>query len=115
MKPILTSMLLVAAIGSATLWGADAMTAEMEITEKDVPAAVLKTMQQVAGAAKLGDFESEKKDGKKVFTATFADAAGVEQEVTVAPDGKLIGVEKDDASDKKADDKKPGKKKGKKK
>ncbi len=91
----LTPLVLALALGSPALWSAEDEH-EQKLVEKDVPAAVLTTMKASADGAKLGEYESETKAGKAVFTATFTDKKGVEQEVTVAPDGKLISVVKED-------------------
>lgn len=111
MTKTITIALLAGLLASPALWCADAPSeaSEKKLSEHDVPAAVLKTMQDAAAGAKLGEYESETKQGISVFTATFHDKDGVEQEVTVTPDGKLIGVSKeDDGDDKKGskDDKK---------
>lgn len=105
MTKTITIALLAGLLASPVLWCADAAEHEKKLTEHDVPAAVLTTMQTAAAGAKLGEYESETKKGVAVFTATFHDKAGVEQEVTVAPDGKLISVAKEDDGDDQKDGK----------
>lgn len=103
MKRSLTPFLLLACVATAA-WSAE--TDEHELAEKDVPPAVLKTMKAAAAdGTKLGEFESEKKDGKAVFTATFHNPAKVEMEITVLPDGTLVSVEKEDDGDQKGEQK----------
>ncbi len=92
----LRPFLLICVLACPVLWCADVPETDKQLSEKEVPAAVLKTMQTAAAGAKLGEYESEKKGGKDVFTATFHDQKSVEQEVTVAPDGTLISVAKED-------------------
>ncbi len=110
MHKILHPLLFACVLGCPSLYSAEEN--ETKLTEKDLPAAVLTTMHTAAVGAKLGEFESETKKGKVVYTATFTDAKGVEQEVTVDPSGKLISVEKEDdgdnkeSGDKDSDDKK---------
>jgi hypothetical protein len=83
---------------STSAWSAD--TDEHELAEKDVPAAVLKTMKTAAAeGTELGEFESEKKDNKEVYTATFHTKAQVEMEITVLPDGTLVSVKPEDDND----------------
>ena len=108
MHKILYPVLLACVLGFPAAWGAEEEH-EQKLAEKDVPAAVLATMKTAAAGAKLDEFESETKHGKAVFTATFDDAKGIEQEVTVDPSGKLISVEKEDDADK--SDQKPDEKK----
>ncbi len=101
---ILASCLLCLAFG---VTARAAETDEHKLAEKDVPPAVLATMRKAAPpGVKLGEFESEKQDGKAVFTATFHDAANVEMEITVLPDGTLVGVAKDDDEEDGKDEKK---------
>jgi len=95
MHKILHPVLLACILGFPAAWSAEEEH-EQKLAEKDVPAAVLATMKTAAAGAKLEEFESETKNGKAVFTATFDDAKGVEQEVTVDPSGKLISVKKED-------------------
>lgn len=112
MHKILHPLLFACVLGCPGLYSAEEN--ETKLAEKDLPAAVLATMHTAAAGAKLDEFESETKKGKAVFTATFTDAKGVEQEVTVDPSGTLISVEKEDdgdnkdAGDKNLDEKKPG-------
>lgn len=94
MKKILYPLMLAGVLGLPAVWGAEEEH-EKKLAEKDVPAAVLATMKTAAAGAKLDEFESETKHGKPVFTATFEDAKGVEQEITVEPSGKLISVKKE--------------------
>lgn len=87
------------ALGIACLpaFAAEEADHERKLEEKDVPKAVLATMTKAAGTAKLSEFEAESKKGKDIYTANFTDVkSNVEMEVTVDPDGKLIGVEKED-------------------
>ena len=89
--------LLALSIACLPAFAAEEPEHERELAEKDVPKAVLATMTKAAGTAKLDEFEAESKKGKDVYTATFTDEkTKIEMEVTVDPDGKLIGVEKED-------------------
>ena len=84
------------ALANAVSATKDGEETERKLAEADVPAAVLATMRTSAAGAKLGDYEAEKKAGADVYTAEFTRADGVKMEVTVAADGTLRGLEKDE-------------------
>ena len=73
---------------------ASAWSADVSLKKEEVPPKVLATMEKAANGNALIDYEKEtnKKDGKVIYTANFKDKAGKEMEVEVNPDGTLIKV-----------------------
>ncbi len=94
MKSMITMLAITCLAAGTNAWAADE-----EVAADQVPAPVMAALVKAANGAKLGNFERETEDGKVVYTAEFKDAQGKEQEVTVAADGTLIGVEAEDADD----------------
>lgn len=86
--------LTITACACAALTG-QAWSEEAELAIADVPPAVLATMRKSADGATLAEFERETEKGSTIYTATFAGKDGKEMEVTVNPDGSLVGVERE--------------------
>lgn len=100
MNTLCTPCIVLACIASVSTSAWSVETDDHELAEKDVPAAVLKTMKTAAAeGTKLGDFEHENKDRIEAYTATFHTKAQVEMEITVLPDGTLVSVKQEDDND----------------
>jgi hypothetical protein len=67
---------------------------EVEVTIDQVPAAVKKTILSQAGKNKIEEIEKETKKGKVTFEAEWTEGE-MEVEIKVAPNGKLLKVEKE--------------------
>jgi len=76
---------------------------EEEVTLKQVPPAVRKTILKAAGKHKIEEIERETKNGKTVYEAEWRDG-DKEVEIKVAPNGKLLKREVEDADDDDDDD-----------
>ncbi len=82
---------------TVTLAGAGAAPAgaeatAVEITQQQVPAAVLAVMAKAAGGRALSDFVRDLEQGALVYSAEFTTAAGTVMEVTVSKDAQLLDV-----------------------
>jgi hypothetical protein len=82
------------AAGPASAAGAaaGAEATEVEITQQQVPAAVLAVMAKAASGRPLTDFVRDIEQGALVYSAEFTTTAGAVMEVTVSKDAQLLDV-----------------------
>ena len=75
----------------------DNLRSEQNVILGQVPAAVRATILREAGEHKIEEIEKETRNGRAVYEAEWQ-VGGKEIEITVAPDGELLGreVEEDD-------------------
>ena len=72
---------------------------EKEVTLKQVPEAVRKTILKEAGKNKIEEIEEVSKDGKVIYYEAEWEADGKDIEIKVAPNGKLLSKEVDEDDD----------------
>ena len=76
---------------------------EEEVSLDDVPRAVRATILKAAGRSKITEIEKETRGGKVVYEAEWK-AGGKEIEIKIAPNGKILSKEVEDADDDEDDD-----------
>lgn len=92
---LVAALAAVGCLGVAAWAGA---SQEEEITLDQAPAAVQAAILKEAAGAKITEIEKETKDGKTVYEAEFV-RDGKEIEITIAPDGTVLGREAEDEGD----------------
>jgi len=76
---------------------------EVELTLKEVPRAVRRTIRKEAAGSKVKEVEAETRNGRTVYEAEWREG-DKEIEIKVAPDGKLLAREVEEDDDDDADD-----------
>lgn len=88
-------LVLISAIGLCILGCSSSEKDEVSLTLEQVPAAVRATINKEAAGSQITEIERELEDGKTVYTAEIS-KDGKEEELTIAPDGRLISRELED-------------------
>jgi len=78
---------------------AEGKKTEKDVTIDQVPAAVKATILKEAGDNKIDEIEEVSRDGKVIYYEAEWTSGGKEIEIEVAPDGKLLSKETEDADD----------------
>jgi uncharacterized membrane protein YkoI len=88
------TMPLIWALCASLMLSAPAL-ADEKVSLEEVPAAVRETIQKHVGKGKLHEIEREKHKGAVVYEAEYLGEDGVNYEIKVAEDGKLLSKKKD--------------------
>jgi uncharacterized membrane protein YkoI len=85
-----------AAIGALLYAGMNKEENKQKVAPTELPAAVQKTIQDNLGGGTVTETAKETEGGRTYYDAEVQKSGGEKVEIKVAPDGKLIGVGKEE-------------------